>query len=137
MHIDRPVESLQRLPLGLVHQLLARHHASRMAGQHPQQVELVARQRPPLTGHPHLAGCLVNFQIVDGQNLMATGSQRVSCRPTSLGATRTTATNTATDATSATNTAGNTGTTSSAGLTRSPGSQAACNCCPVRPAGAR
>jgi len=89
-----------------------------MAGQHPQQVELVARQHPPLTGHPHLAGCLVDFQIVDGQNLMAIGSQRVSCRPTSLGATMTTAT-----ITTATNT---TGTTSSAGLTGSPGSQAAC-----------
>ena len=68
MHVDGTVEGLQGRPLDQVHQSLARHHPAGMARQRQQQIELVAGQRAFLARHAHLAGPLVDLQIIQHQH---------------------------------------------------------------------
>ena len=68
MHIDGTVEGLQWRPPDQVHQPLARHHSAGMACQRQQQVELVAGECALLARHAHLAGPLVDLQIIKHQH---------------------------------------------------------------------
>ena len=67
MHVDGTVEGFQGRALDQVHQPLARHHSAGMACQRQQQVELVAGERAFLARHAHLAGPLVDLQIIKHQ----------------------------------------------------------------------
>ena len=67
MHVDGTVEGFQGRPLDQVHQPFARHHPAGMACQRQQQVELVAGERAFLARHAHLAGPLVDLQIIKHQ----------------------------------------------------------------------
>ncbi len=67
MHVDRAVESFQRLALHQIHEGFAREHAACILGERDQKRELVAGERALLPVHTHAARIAVDFKTAEPQ----------------------------------------------------------------------